>query len=59
MAEYRAYIVGPDDHFLGFEEIVCDDDEQAIQQGRRLVDDYGIELWNGPRLVLKMKPGSP
>jgi hypothetical protein len=33
MPEYRAFIVGPDGHFSGFEEMVCDcdDDSKAIR----------------------------
>jgi hypothetical protein len=45
MPEYRAYIVGADGHFLGFEPIVCASDEgcdlcrQAA--GRRMTWSYG------------------
>ena len=30
MAEYGAYTGGDDDHFLGFQEMVCRDDGEAI-----------------------------
>jgi len=38
MAEYRAYSVGIDGHFVGFEALVCADDVEAIGKAKRLVD---------------------
>jgi hypothetical protein len=54
--EYRAYFVGRDGHFNGFEPIVCDDDGAAIENARGLVNRHGIELWSGPRLVIRLSP---
>lgn len=51
MAEYRAYTVGEDGHFIGFEPLVCADDAEAISQALRLLNGHDIELWNGKRLV--------
>jgi hypothetical protein len=45
MAEYRAYIVGDDEHFLGYEPLVCGDEAEAIELARRLCDGHDIELW--------------
>jgi hypothetical protein len=42
--EYRAYFVGNDGHFNGFEPIVCADDAATIDKAKRLVNSYGIEL---------------
>jgi len=55
MAEYRAYTVGHDGHFIGFEPLVCADDVDAIEQAKRLVDGYDIELWSGDRLVIRLE----
>jgi hypothetical protein len=38
MAEYRAYTVGVDGHFVGFEPLTCADDAEAIEKAKRLVD---------------------
>ncbi|HTF64797.1 MAG TPA: hypothetical protein VK638_19125 [Edaphobacter sp.] len=61
MAVYRAYIVGADGHFVGFEPIVCADDTEAIEKADRLVIDHDVELWCGERLVRHLrvedKPG--
>jgi hypothetical protein len=51
MPEYRAYIVGRNGHFSGFEEIVCDNDAKALERAERLVDGHDVELWSGARLV--------
>jgi hypothetical protein len=59
MPEYRAFIFGPDGHFSGFEEMVCDDDSKAIERAERLVDSHDVELWNGARMKLTMPQRSP
>jgi hypothetical protein len=51
VTEYRAYFVGRDGHFIGFEALVCADDAEAIEKAGRLVGRYAIELWSGERLV--------
>jgi hypothetical protein len=49
MPEYRAFIVGPDGHFSGFEEMVCDDDSKAI---RGLNGSLTVTTWSfGTALV--------
>jgi hypothetical protein len=37
MEEYRAYFVGSDGHFNGFQPLVCPSDETAIEKAKRLV----------------------
>jgi hypothetical protein len=56
MEEYRAYFVGSDGHFNGFEPLVCPSDETAIEKAKRLVNKYGIEIWSGARLVMCLSP---
>ena len=48
-------------HFVGFEALICADDAEAIAKAKRLVDVHYIELWCGPRLVIRLngKPASP
>jgi hypothetical protein len=55
MPEYRAFLVGEDGHFTGFEEMVCDDDAAALERAGQLVDGHDVELWNGARLVKLLK----
>jgi hypothetical protein len=38
MNEYRAYTVGVDGHFIGFEPLRCANDAEAIEKAERLLD---------------------
>ena len=55
VAEYRAYTVGRDGHFTGFEPLVWADDAEAIELARRLLDYHAVELWSGERLVKQLE----
>jgi hypothetical protein len=54
MVEYRAYIVGDDEHFWGYEPLVCGDEAEAIELARRLCDGHDIELWCLERMVIRL-----
>jgi hypothetical protein len=51
MAEYRAYIVDPDGHFVSFRAFLCASDANATVWANQLVDGRDVELWSGERLV--------
>jgi hypothetical protein len=51
MAEYRAYLIDPDGHFIGYEPLWCANDAEAVETAKQLVRGYDVELSNGPRLV--------
>jgi hypothetical protein len=53
--EYRAYFVGHDGHFNGYEPLTCADDTAAIDLAKRMVNKHGIELWSGARLVIELR----
>jgi hypothetical protein len=53
--EYRAYIVGVDGHFIGFEPLICRNDGEAVAKAKRLLDGQDIEIWSGERLVIRLK----
>lgn len=55
MAEYRAYTVGVDGHFMGFEPLVCRDDAEAVTTAKRMVDRHAIEVWSGERFVVRLE----
>ena len=55
MAEYRAYTVGRDGHFIGVEALTGADDAEAIDKPKPLVDGHDIELWSGDRLVTRLE----
>ena len=58
MAEYRAYIIGADGHFIRAVELVCPDDNTAKEYVKQLVDGYDLELWQLDRLIVRF-PGKP
>jgi hypothetical protein len=51
MPDYRAYAVGDDGHFTGYEPLLCANDEQAITKAKILAQRHRVELWSGPRLI--------
>lgn len=44
MADYRAYTVASEGHFVGCEPLVCTDDAEAISRAEMLLDGHDIEL---------------
>jgi hypothetical protein len=56
MAIYRAYFLTGSDHISSPPAFLsCDSDEEAIQQARQLQDGHDIELWEGARLVTRLR----
>jgi hypothetical protein len=58
MTHYRAYFIGRDGHFMKAVDIVCDNDEAAKEQARRMADGFDVELWLQNRRIEKFE-GSP
>jgi hypothetical protein len=54
MADYRAYVVGDDGHFVSFERFACRDDGEAIAKAKRSVDGHDVELWSGERFIVTL-----
>jgi hypothetical protein len=55
MAEYRAFTIGLDGHFTGFEPLICSDDAEAVTKAKRMVDGHAIEVWSGERFVARLE----
>jgi len=53
--EYRAYSVGDDGHITHSHQLIAPNAAAAFEHARQFVDGYDIELWNGGRLVAKLK----
>ncbi len=39
-------------------ELACRDDLDALAEGERLSDKSAVEVWDGSRLVARVKPGN-
>jgi hypothetical protein len=37
------------------EELTCDDDQQAIQHAKQWLDGHDLEVWQGARVVTRLK----
>jgi hypothetical protein len=35
--------------------ITCEDEQDGIRQAQQLVGSYDLELWDGPRFIIRLK----
>ena len=56
---YRAFLVNAAGHIYFAHELDCQTDEQAIEAARRLVDGYGVQLWDRARKIAEFPPARP
>jgi hypothetical protein len=56
MPSYRIYRVTPDDHIEGVPEVIeCDSDREVIAHAKAKLDGLDLEVWDGPRVVIRLK----
>lgn len=55
MADYRAYFLGDDKHFVKVITLSCADDAAAIKAAHALLGAYDIEVWLLDRMVAQLK----
>jgi hypothetical protein len=55
MAHYRAYIVGPDGHFIEARDLDCANDATAVDTAKRLLNGHDVEVWQADRMITKLK----
>lgn len=57
MPEYKIYSVRKDGHIARPPDVVeCVNDEAAVQVAKKLLDGQLIEVWEGPRVVMRLEP---
>jgi hypothetical protein len=60
MADYRIYLITKDNHIACAPvKIDCDNDFTAVQQSQKLLAGQDIQLWEGRRLVTRLKAEPP
>lgn len=59
MAGYRLYGLDGVDKVASAEWIEADDDQAAIAAAEQMMDGHDCELWQGPRLVTRLKRKRP
>ena len=52
---YRVYIMGSDGHVQGRVDLICNDEGQAIELAKQLVDGRDVELWQRDRQIRTFK----
>jgi hypothetical protein len=55
MADYRVHTIGVDGNFINSRAFSCDNDPDAIEWAKQLVDGHDIELRSGARLVIRLE----
>ena len=54
MPTYRAFFLDPSNRVtLPAKDISASDDEEAMAQARQFIDGKDIELWDGPRFIVR------
>ena len=52
MQEYRAYILGPDGHIQNRVDLICPNEDRAMERAKQLlVDGHDVELWQLDRMI--------
>ncbi|WP_298367267.1 hypothetical protein [uncultured Bradyrhizobium sp.] len=59
MRNYKAYILGEDGHFIERVDLLCDDDEAAKDEARKLAIGQVVELWESARKIATFHPTNP
>jgi hypothetical protein len=55
MQGYRAYIIGSDGHIRHRVDLVCDNEADAKERTKALVDGFDVELWQFDKLIERFK----
>jgi hypothetical protein len=54
--EYKAYEIGPDDRIVLRVDLLCENDDEAKERARQMVEGHAIELWQGATLQARFEP---
>jgi hypothetical protein len=56
MPTYRIYNLTRDDHIAGAPEVIeYDSDQEVIAHAKAKLDGLDLEVWDGPRVVIRLK----
>jgi hypothetical protein len=56
MPNYHAYLIDEDGHVTLRIDLICADEDTAMEQARSLVDGQSIELWEAARKISTFDP---
>jgi hypothetical protein len=52
--DYRIYFLDDEGRIISFKGVVCESDQQAIEQARQLLEGRDAELWQQHRFVVRL-----
>jgi hypothetical protein len=56
MPSYRIYKLSPENSIVGRpDEVECDSDQDVIARASAKLDGLDLEIWDGPRGVIRLK----
>jgi hypothetical protein len=53
MPHYRVYFITDDGHIAGPPHVECADEQEAIGKAAQAANGKIVELWSGPRLIVR------
>jgi hypothetical protein len=56
MQGYRAYVIGRNGQIMDRIDLFCENDEDAKERAKQLVDGHAVELWDEARKVATFEP---
>ena len=60
MPAYRLFKLRDADHIVGASTMVeCHSDAEVIAKAKAMLDGLDIEIWDGPRLVVRLPAAHP
>ena len=56
MTDYLVCFLEPDGRVRGMLNIICEDDQKAIERAARFKHEHVVEVWAGKRLIKRLDP---
>jgi hypothetical protein len=57
--DYRAFIIGEDGHVKGREDLLCENETEAVEKAKQLVDGDDIELGHRDHRIARFRHNEP
>jgi hypothetical protein len=57
MPEYRIFTLTKERRIAGPAEVIdCASDKHAVEEAKILMNDHDMEVWQGSRIVMRLRP---
>ena len=58
ISSYAIHLLDGQGAITASRTLLCQDDLEALSEGVKCAEAHAIEIWQGPRLVARVKPGN-